>query len=169
MTIAKLKWFIGANKDTIKSVYKKLVAEYHPDTHQTEFDKYNAIMAEINEEYSLIEAGVIKLSSIIKTKTTTEINPEMQEVIDKLMNINGLIIEIVGTWIWIGGNTYANKETIKQINNVKYSKSHKKWYWHSNDETHKRRGTNLTFEEIEELHGIKGCYKSKGNAKIATN
>ena len=50
------------------------------------------------------------------------------EIIEKLIHLDGIEIEICGTWIWLTGNTYFHREYLKEIG-CRWSSGHKKWYW----------------------------------------
>lgn len=46
-----------------------------------------------------------------------------------LQEINGVDVELCGTWLWIDGKTYEVKEQLKELG-CKWSRSKKRWYWH---------------------------------------
>jgi hypothetical protein len=52
---------------------------------------------------------------------------EFRKIINTLINLEGLIIEICGSWIWLSGNTFKFKDTIKQMG-FKYASNKKMWY-----------------------------------------
>lgn len=45
----------------------------------------------------------------------------------KLEKLNGLIIELIGTWLWVSGNTKENKEELKAMR-FKWSHNRIAWY-----------------------------------------
>ena len=63
-----------------------------------------------------------------------------KNIIEKLIHFENVNIEIVGSWIWLDGETYPIKDIIKDLN-FRWSKSKKKWYYFENIEnTNKKRG-----------------------------
>src|SRR4051812_48001484 len=94
----------------VKSLYKKLALENHPDRGGNE-----EVMKEINNEYEFIVAKLAKGENL----TAEEINSAIEEsetyreAINAVINLPGIVLEVVGSWIWATGNTYASKDTLK--------------------------------------------------------
>jgi hypothetical protein len=95
---------------------------------------------------------------------------EFGEIIEQLINIQGIEIEICGSWIWIGGDTKPVKEEIKAVNSGEtykrgFSKSKMKWYF-SPKGYKKRSKSELGFDEIRDLYGSQKV-KRQGREQIA--
>ena len=127
--------------EELKKEYKRLALKMHPD------------MGGNAEEFKKMKNEYERLFEILKNKKTatqnaekTETPQEFQEIIDKLIFFDGITIEIIGSWIWLTGNTYQYREQIKELN-FKYSKNKKSWYFNGNDNNIKRRG-HFTLEEL---------------------
>lgn len=73
------------------------------------------------------------------------------KVIDSIIGLDGVEIEIVGSWIWLSGNTYPYREQIKAAGFF-WSSKHKKWYY-SGDTRKSKKHSKLTFDEVRALHG----------------
>lgn len=138
--------------EALKKMYKKLAFENHPDRGgDTE------TMKEINAEYDALFAKLknVRKSASGETYTakeeTTETPEQFREIIEKLIHLDGINIEICGTWLWITGNTYANRETLKALH-FKYSKNKNAWYHHT-EEYIKRSKKSFTLDEIRNLWG----------------
>ena len=71
-------------------------------------------------------------------------------IIDALLNFD-LTIEIIGTWIWVSGDTFAVKAQLKELG-FKWASKKKAWYWHPEGyvRMHKK---NFTLDEIKNMHG----------------
>jgi len=54
------------------------------------------------------------------------------EVIDQLIRLEGIVIEIIGSWLWVSGNTFAHKEKLKELDFI-FSKPKKMWYFRPGD------------------------------------
>ena len=126
--------------EELKKEYKRLALQLHPDMggDAEEFKKMQ------NEYERLFE--VLKNKDTKKTEETTETPEEFKNLIDKLIFFEGVKIEIIGTWIWLSGNTYVYKDKIKELN-FQYSKNKKSWYFNGNNNNIKRRG-HFTIEEL---------------------
>ena len=53
---------------------------------------------------------------------------KFRKIIDDLSVLEGVEIEITGTWLWLRGNTYKYKEYLKSEFNAQWSKSKKCWF-----------------------------------------
>lgn len=160
-----MKWFTNPQTiEQLKKEYKRLAMKHHPDMGGTD-----EAMKEINSEYdSLFE----KLKNVHqnaegKTYTTTEENTEtaaeFREIIEKLIHLDGISIEICGSWLWITGNTLSHKEKLKELR-FRWSKSKKAWYFHS-DGYRKNNSKSYSLEEIRDLYGSE-TVKTKPQLKL---
>ena len=106
------------NLEELKKAYRNLCKTYHPDLNPNCLE----IMKVINNEYE-------DLFNILKNQLTTKTEEKATDFIDLLKNIINLdiTIEIVGSWIWVSGNTYDHKETLK-ANGFKWASKKKMWY-----------------------------------------
>ena len=105
-----------------KKLYKKLAFENHPDRGGS-----NDIMQQINSEYSFFVAKYAK-------GTTEQINEEFNlaqkfvDIINKLAGLEGIVVELIGDWLWISGNTYIYKEQLKKFGCF-FAPKKKLWYY----------------------------------------
>jgi curved DNA-binding protein CbpA len=151
--------------EDVKATYKSLAKKYHPDIAGAEF---TATMQEINSEF---EKAFDKYKNIHTAENgdnytteqqTTETPAEFMEIINKLINCEGLNIELVGRWIWLSGNSYPYKDIIKSLD-FKWASNKKAWYWHSeNDGTANKRSMSL--DKIKEKYG---CTSFQTNSRMA--
>ena len=145
-----------------KRLYHKLAVANHPDLGGS-----LEIMQAINNEYDIIAERLknIHESSTGEQYTTeqnsNEIPADFRDLINKLIHLDGLNIELVGRWIWLTGNTFFHKDTIKSLN-FKYASTKKAWYWHSlEDSTANRK--KMSLEQIKEKYG---CTAFQTNSRM---
>lgn len=150
-----MKWFINCKTvEEAKVLYKDLAKKYHPDIAGTE---HTATMQEINNEFEEVY-NYLKAHAKSDTKTAynvkncTETPKEFIDIIDKLISCEGLVIELVGRWIWITGNTYAYKDILKALA-FRWSGKKKAWYWRKDEDGGKNYRHTLTLDEIKEKYG----------------
>lgn len=148
-----MKWFTNPTTlEELKKEYKKLVFKHHPDRGGRTED-----MQEINAEYDRLFARLknVRKSANGETYTTKEETKETPEefktIIEKLIHLDGIEIEICGSWLWITGNTFPNRETLKELH-FKYSKNKNAWYYHEEGYTKHSKKT-FTLEQIRDLWG----------------
>lgn len=105
-----------------KKLYKKLAFENHPDRGGS-----NDIMQQINSEYSFFVAKYAK-------GTTEQVNEEFNlaqkfvDIINKLAGLEGIVVELIGDWLWISGNTYIYREQLKKFGCF-FAPKKKLWYY----------------------------------------
>lgn len=154
-TKTKIKWFIPTPKslEELKKAYRTLAMRNHPDI------KGGSVQAmqEINNEYDELFA-VLKDRHETATGTTytakeqtSETPEQFKTIINKIIGLDNITIEIIGSWIWVGGNTYPHKETLKSVG-FKWGSAKKMWYWHSDNYTKKSK-KKFSIEEIKDLYG----------------
>ena len=98
--------------EEIKSVYKKLAKQFHPDCGGD-----TKTMQEINTEYAFICAKIIKGENLTNEELNDKIrlSEEYKRIIDEIVPLVGIIIEVVGNWIWVTGNTYPVIDKVKGV------------------------------------------------------
>ena len=76
----------------------------------------------------------------------------LMNTIVQLKQLEGLNIDLLGSWLWIGGNTKANKEALKALG-CRWASKKKLWYWHCESETRRHYKKSIPIEEIEAKYG----------------
>lgn len=163
--MAQYKWFhitVGVNIDDIKAEYRRLVLKNHPDLGGSD-----EAMAEINVEFQELSRKYGHLhkaaNGSIYEKETDERPTDFIEIIDALIKM-GLTFEIVGTFVWVSGNTYDHKDELK-ARGFKWSSKRKMWYLAPNG-WKRRRGSNLSMDEIRDLYGVRYSHSSEDNVGL---
>ena len=133
--------------EQVKTRYKTLAKVFHPDCGgDTE------IMKALNAEYALACAQVLKGENL-STEDADEqirISEEYRKVIEQISNLPGIIIEIVGDWIWVTGATFPVRKELKAAGLFFASK---KVAWYYRAEEFKTTGSKKSLDEIREKYG----------------
>ena len=137
------------NIEELKAAYRAFTKQLHPDLGGSTED-----MKRLNNEYD-------RFFEILKNRhnatadeahQTTETAAEYMNLINRIIHFNGLEIELCGSWVWIGGNTYPYKAELKEAG-CRWSNSKKKWYWRHEEEGLKRHRGTATMAEIRIKYG----------------
>jgi len=136
--------------DEVKSLFKKLAFENHPDKGGS-----TEIMQMINAEYKLAIAKMASNKGFTSQETEEifEMSEKYQNAINGIAGLDGLIIELVGAWIWVTGDTYKNK---KQLKEAGFMFASKKCAWYFRPEEKKSSGRSKY-----DLDTIKSKYGSR--------
>ena len=133
--------------DEVKALYKILAKENHPD-----MGGDTATMQAINTEYAFACAKIARGAGLSDEEADTEIklSEEYRQVIEKIIHLPGIIIEVVGNWIWVTGNTRPVKDALKETG---FYFAAKKAAWYYRNEAFKTRGNGAPLEEIRRKYG----------------
>lgn len=131
------KWFTGcATLDAAKARYKELAKRYHPDINPEAGDE---AMQQINAEYDEIVKRLSRVASDGCTqateqeqRTAQQVAQEYRAVILAIIHLDGLEVELCGSWLWVTGNTRAHKEALKAAG-LRWSAKKTRWYWRPQD------------------------------------
>lgn len=148
-------WFDDCtNLNELKSAYKKLALQHHPD-----MGGDVRVMQEINAEYDhvflLLKAKQNTTAAHDesgRTKRTTETPDEFRDIVAVLLTLDGIEVELCGSWLWIAGDTYPHRAALKAAG-CRWSRSKRKWYWrHEEDDCTWSRGS-TSMSEIRHRYG----------------
>ena len=132
--------------EDVKRTYYKLAKQYHADNGGDD-----TIMAQINAQYTSAWNRLKDVHTNTKTgetfentgdKRTHETPEQFINIVSKLAQF-GFEIELVGTWLWIHGDTYNYRNELKSLG-CRWSKSKKRWYWTTDPYTRVRKTYNMS-------------------------
>ncbi|RXK81279.1 J domain-containing protein [Filimonas effusa] len=145
--------------EEVKALYKKLAKENHPDAGGD-----TATMQAINTEYAYACAVIAKGASMSDAEADEEIrlSEEYRQIIEAIINLPGIVIELVGRWLWISGNTYPVR---KELSTAELTYHGKKKVWYYSPDEYKKRGTNKSLDEIKAKYGSEQI-TARNNSKV---
>ena len=145
-----------SNSLTLKNEYRRLAKIYHPDCNGDEY-----CMKMINDEYET------KFKELEKDNYSGEDKEFLNEDIKNFLKIiqgtlmyTNINIEIIGSWIWISGNTYPFRKELKSLG-MGWSNNKKAWYWHQGNYKKYNHKKDYTLEDIRNMHGSTKINRNK--------
>lgn len=152
------------NFEELRKEYKKLAFAHHPDR-----GGKVEIMQAINAEYDIlfkkfkdVHNTQAETDSTGKKKHIHETPEAFREAISKIIHLDGVVIELCGSWLWLSGKTYEHREEIKKAG-FEWSKTKKEWYWHAEQETTYIYRGKTTKAEIRKKYGSETISTEKPN------
>ena len=164
-----MKYFNNVSTlEELRRQYKELLKKYHPDNPQgsteacqdinAEYDRLFKVLKDKHESKSdkTADSTAHKESEYSKNMYDWENDKALREVLQKIINFDGIEIEIVGAWLWVSGNTYSYKKELKEIG-FKWASQKKMWYWKS-EVYQKKSRKSLSMEDIRNYYGSTKVY-----------
>jgi len=134
--------------DSLKKQYFKLAKKYHPDAGGTTVQ-----FQQLQAEYDVLLQKLLRGSSLNTEQKENEIiiDKAIRNIIDAIINIDGLDIEVVGKWLWVAGQTYPVRTSLKSAG-LEFIKKSGVPYWVYKGSESKGRGK-MSIEEIRSKYG----------------
>ena len=159
-----MKYFNNVNTlEELRRQYKELLKKYHPDNPQgsttatqeinAEYDRLFKVLKDKHENKSdkTADNTAHKQTSYNANMYDWENDRSLREVLQKIINFDGIEIELVGAWLWVSGNTYSYKKELKEIG-FKWASQKKMWYWKS-EAYQKKSRKSLSMDDIRNYYG----------------
>lgn len=149
------------NLDDLKKQYFKLAKQYHPDAGGT-----TAQFQELQKNYENHFNTILKGGTLNKEQQENEIviDKAIRDIINNLINLEGLNIEVIGKWLWVGGNTYPLRAILKSVG-LSFIKKGKDPFWVYKGVESSSRGK-MSIEDIRKAHGSH-IVKAKPSPKLS--
>ncbi len=131
-----------------KKRYKQLAKKLHPDVGGTDelFKMLNSIYNNI------LEHGIY-------FSNETKFDLELEKIISQILHYENIVIEVVGSWIWLSGETKLIKDNLKELN-FKWASKKKMWYYGE------MKGRNPKEKSLDEIKSKYGCETVKTKVNI---
>ena len=157
-----MKYFTAKNLEELRKEYKKLMVKNHPDN-GGDVAACQEITAEYKKLFDMFKAGQTP-DEERKNKYDYKTDEALRNVINNIVSFDGVNIEVVGSWIWVDGNTFPYKE---ELNRLGYNSWNNRKKWHFSTEPsgkwHKKK---MSFEDIQKKYGSEKV-KTCASARIA--
>lgn len=140
--------------EELKKAYRKYARELHPDN--------GGNMADFQDMKNQFDSMFERLKNVHKAQdghtyektgeyATSETAAEFMDFIDKLVIYPDLTLEIIGSWLWVSGNTKERKDVFKELG-MRYSGKKQAWYFHF-EPFRKTTKKKYTLEELRDMFG----------------
>lgn len=127
----KTKYFNNIRTaEELKKAYKDIAKKLHPDMPTGDTKKFQEMQNEYEKLWDKYKSIHSSKDGKIYSKDTDEIAKEYMDIINAIIKFKDCTIEIIGSWIWISGDTKKYKDMLK---NLKFGFSGNKsaWYYHT--------------------------------------
>ncbi len=154
--------------DELKKAYRRLAMLHHPDRGgdletMKEINRQHDALFEILKHQHNARADA---DTTGRTHRTTESPEEFRNIIDLLLKLDGLKVELCGSWLWIGGETRKHKDALKAAG-CRWSSNKKLWYWRHPEDAHPYHRGKKTIGQIRTKYGSQ-FFTADGAEAVAT-
>lgn len=134
--------------DSLKKQYFKLAKKYHPDAGGT-----TSQFQQLQSEYEKLLQAILKGSNFTTEQKDNEVELDkaMRGIIDAIISLDGIVIELIGKWLWISGNTYPVRTVLKSAGLLFLKKEGKPYWVYKGIESKSKGGTSM--EDIKKKYG----------------
>lgn len=135
--------------DDLKHEYRRLVMLHHPDKGGN-----TATMQAINAEYAAKHEELKRAWNTTHDSEhqCTEAPEEFRDIIEALLRMDGIEVELCGSWLWLSGNTFDHKDELKALG-CKWASKKKMWSWHHEEAGSRFYRGKKTMNEIRSKYG----------------
>lgn len=151
--------------EDVKTTFKDLAKKLHPDNGGNA-EAFKNMMAEYTEAWKRYK-NIHKTAegeTYEKDTATDEEGKVYSDLIMACMNFEEVTVEIIGSWIWLSGNTKIYSAEIKDLGFF-WSKSKKAWYYNGSEKKSRRRGR-YNMDQLRNMWDTEEV-KSAGRARLA--
>lgn len=152
-----MNWFVNCkNEAEIKTEYRKLALQHHPDMSGGN----TATMQDINAAYEAALRGEYRRQGMDDNKAQARWEMD-EEIARKAMEIvklsDALKVEVCGVWIWITGETKEYRDQLKALA-CRWSPKKLAWYFRREIDGGRRwRGkSRYSLQDIRNRYGSQG-------------
>lgn len=146
------------SESEIKARYRELCKLHHPDLGGSE-----EMMKQVNLAYEDRLRGEFRKSySNEEAEDYVNLEREVAAKVAEIIGLQGIIIELVGRWVWVTGETFKAKAALKSAGFFWASKK-LAWYWHKAEDSCASR-SKKSLEEIRLKYGsqtLRGSMRSQ--------
>lgn len=139
--------------EELKKEYKRVCFMLHPDRNKDRDTtaEFQAMQNEYEEKFKEVKNIFRNAEGQTYTKENNETPEEFEELLNKIIYMQGVEIDIIGSWLWLSGNTKQYKEQIKELH-FRWSANKSAWYFHTGS-FRKKSKTNYNLDELKEMFG----------------
>lgn len=170
--MTNFNYFTGYFKvEEVKKRFRDLAKQHHPDKNNNSPESTEIFKTIMNQYHSTLKAMSGQESTDRKTRKThtyyykRETEQAIIDKINEILSIDGVyLIMLVGTWIWLTGETKAIEDELTSIG-MRWSTKRMMWSWHKPTGRKRRSYCKGGFETITARYGYKEYSNDSGSSQ----
>lgn len=151
--------------EELKKAYRDLAKKLHPDMPTGNAEEFKAMQNEYERLWSTLKNVHMNKEGETYVHETDEKASEYMDIINVLIKFKGCLIEVIGSWIWVSGDTKEYKETLKGMG-FKFSGKKVAWYYHKGEYVKKSKNK-FNMDDLRKMYGTTEYHDDDdNNAKV---
>lgn len=146
--------------EEVKATFHRLAKQLHPDN-GGDAEQFKIMFQEYKIAFEAYKNVHKDHEGKTYNKETNETPEQFADLIRTLTKFNGCIVELIGSWIWVSGNTKEYKDQLKELN-FRWSKNKAAWYYHEGE--YHRSGKKVY--NMEDIRAMYGATKYENEQKV---
>ena len=138
--------------EELKKEFHRLCKAMHPDN-GGDPEAFKAMKAEYEAAAAKVWTTHKTATGKTYTKEQTQTPQQFADMIEKLRAFENITIEILGSWIWVTGDTKAIKEQLKELHFF-FSSKKKAWYFNGDEKKSHSRGHFSDYNDLVNHWGV---------------
>ena len=113
-------------KESVFKAYRRKAKEYHPD-----LGGNLELMVLVNLAFEVLEAIDFQWPTQDgeQARNSTPLTETLSNLWNEIKHYRGIQGEVIGTWLWVSGDTYPIREYLKGLG-FRFSHLKRAWYFH---------------------------------------
>lgn len=122
-------YFTGVKTaEELKKAFREMAKKLHPDC-GGDAEAFKAMRQEYAEAWERVKNHHVNAEGEHYEKETEETPEEFMDIVSAFIHFEDLTVEVIGSWLWVTGNTQAHKTELK-VAGLKYAGRKQAWYFH---------------------------------------
>jgi len=134
--------------DEVKTAYRRAAIKYHPDRNAGGLEMMKAVNAAWDYLQTLDWNRPVSSAENAKSGYGDDLMAFINAVID----LEGISLEVCGSWVWVSGNTKPHKDAIKAAGG-RWASKKKQWYFRPEAHATRRSRGEWDMAKIRETFG----------------
>lgn len=149
----------------IKKAYKQAALKFHPDRNPVGGE----MMKAVNAAFDFLMQNIDRINDSQSSDDSARYNfgEELENVLNALQEMAGVIFEVTGNWIWISGDTKLHKDAIKALG-CKWASKKQMWFYRPDEYKASRNRKEHSIDEIRAMYGTTGQRSAAGFKRVET-
>lgn len=141
--------------EELKKEYHKLALKLHPDR-GGDVEEMKVLNNEYDTWFARVSHIHVNKDGERYEKQTNEKPEEFRDIIDELMKMNGITIEVIGSFVWVGGVKQSELDKRNALKKMKFKWHSEKLMWYKSPAGYRKYNNNkYSMNEVRDMFGTR--------------